>query len=108
MFVVPMVAVLAGGALVRLVPLLLQSPLIATAAAAIVAAHVGATMLTLVRLHPLEYAAMNTLAGGTQGAAGRFEQDYWATSVGAALRQLERRLDHDASGRFASAPPRVL
>jgi hypothetical protein len=108
MFVIPMLAVLAGGALVRLVPLLRQSPLIAIAAAAIVAAHVGATVLTLVRLHPLEYAAMNALAGGTQAAAGRFEQDYWATSVGAALRQLERRLDHDTSGRFTTAPPRVL
>ena len=108
MFVIPMLALLAGGASLQLVHLLRKSPLIATTAAAVVAAYVGATVLTLVRLHPLEYAAMNALAGGTQGAAGRFELDYWATSVGAALRQLERRLDHDASGRFAAAPPRVL
>jgi hypothetical protein len=108
MFVIPLLALLAGGALLRLVPLLRRSPALALAAAALAIVHLGVTVLTLARLHPVEYAAMNTLAGGTPGAVGRFELDYWATSVGPALRQLEQRLDHDKSGRFAATPPHVL
>ncbi len=34
-----------------------------------------------VRLHPYEYVYYNSLAGGTAGAYGRFEMDYWATSM---------------------------
>jgi hypothetical protein len=33
-----------------------------------------------VRLHPYEYVYYNSLAGGTGGAYGKFEMDYWATS----------------------------
>jgi hypothetical protein len=108
LFVIPMLAVLAGGALLTLVRLLRKWPLIALVIAAGATAHVGTTIWTLVRLHPLEYAAINTLAGGTTAAVGRFELDYWGTSVGEALRQLEHRLDNDTSGAFASSPPRVL
>lgn len=108
LFVIPMLALLAAGALLRAVALLRRWPLIALVVAAGAAAHVGATIWMLVRLHPLEYVAMNSLAGGTKGAAGRFELDYWAASVGEALRLLERRLDRGASGRFASSPPGVL
>jgi hypothetical protein len=37
--------------------------------------------LTLAVLHPLEYVAMNSLAGGTQGAYDRFELDYWSVAA---------------------------
>jgi hypothetical protein len=108
LFVIPMLALLAGGAFVRFVPLLRNKPLITTAVVAAIVAHVCTTVVTLFRLHPLEYVAINTIAGGTKAAAGRFELDYWSASVGEALRLLEHRLDNDASGRFALSPPRVL
>jgi hypothetical protein len=108
MFVIPLLALLAGGALLRLVPLFQRSPALALATAALAIVHIGATTITLARLHPVEYVAMNALAGGTRGAAGRFELDYWSTSVGPALRQLEQRLDRDTSGRFTHVSPRVL
>ena len=89
-------------------PLLRKFPLVAATAVVAAAAHMGVTAVTLARLHPLEYVAMNSLAGGTAGAAGRFELDYWSVAATEALRRLEHRLDHDASGRFAARRPRVL
>jgi hypothetical protein len=108
LFIIPMLAVLAGGALLALARPLRKWPLIGLVIAAGAAAHVGTTVWTLVRLHPLEYVAINAVAGGTQAAAGRFELDYWGAAVGEALRRLEHRLDRDASGAFAASPPRVL
>ena len=106
LFVIPMLAVLAGGVLPRLMPLLRRRPHIAFAAIVVAAAHIGATAVMLARLHPLEYVAMNSLAGGTKGAAERFELDYWAAAATEALRRLEQRLDSNA--RFATRLPRVL
>jgi hypothetical protein len=108
LFVIPMLAVLAGAAALLLIRLLRRFPLLAATAVVAAAIHVAVTAVTLARLHPLEYVAMNSLAGGTEGAADRFELDYWAAAAAVALRQLEDRLDHDASGRFAARPPRVL
>jgi hypothetical protein len=69
---------------------------------------VGATVVNLARLHPLEYVAMNAIARGTRGAYDRFELDYWSAAATEALRRLERRLDHDPSIRSAESPPRIL
>jgi hypothetical protein len=59
-------------------------------------------------LHPLEYIAMNALAGGTHGAYDRFELDYWSAAATRALRRLEHRLDYDPSIRAAESPPSIL
>jgi hypothetical protein len=59
-------------------------------------------------LHPLEYVAMNALAGGTRGPYDNFEQDYWSVAATEALRQLERRLDYDPSLWPAETPPSIL
>jgi len=108
LFIIPMLALLAGGALLKLIVLSRRYPMITTAALIVVAAHAGSTVLTMWRLHPLEYVAINRLAGGTQNAPGRFELDYWAAAASEAVRMLERRLDTDTSGRFASTPARVF
>jgi hypothetical protein len=108
LFVVPMLAILAAGAFLRLLSLLRRFPVIAAAVIIVAVLHLGATTVTLAKLHPLQYVAMNSLAGGTAGAAGRFELDYWGAAATTALRQLEHRLDSDRSGRFASEPPRVF
>ena len=65
-------------------------------------------VVTLAVLHPLEYVAMNTLAGGTRGAYGKFELDYWAVAATEALRRLERRLDYDLPSQSAEGPPSIL
>ncbi len=88
-FVLPPLAVLAGVGLVRAwqglctrPPLLRRAVLVACALA--VLGQVG----LLARLHPYEYLAYNRLAGGVQGAAGRWEQDYWASSLREAAHAL--------------------
>jgi len=103
LFVIPMLALLAGWALLRLMPYLRG---IRVSVAALAGAYVIALVIDLVTLHPLEYVAMNALAGGTAGAYGRFELDYWGAGATEALRRLERRLD--AIGAFAQDPPSLL
>ena len=81
-FVLPPLAVLAGVGLVHAwqglrsrPPLLRRVVLVACALA--VLGQVG----LLARLHPYQYLAYNRLAGGVHGAVGRWEQDYWASSL---------------------------
>lgn len=105
LFTLPMLAVVAAWGLMRLMPLIRRAPVVS---AAIGGTHAASLLLTLVMLHPLEYVAMNAIAGGVPGAYGRFELDYWSIAVPEALRRLERRIDADRSGRFTHAPPRVL
>lgn len=42
----------------------------------------------MVRLHPYQYVFYNLAMGGTKGAAGKFDLDYWATSYRAAADAL--------------------
>jgi hypothetical protein len=105
LFVIPMLAILAGVGLTAILPLIRRAPVVAAIAAG---AYVGNIVMTLAVLHPLEYVAMNTLAGGTRGAYGKFELDYWAVAVTEALRRLERRLDYDLPSQSAEAPPSIL
>jgi hypothetical protein len=100
-----MLAVIAGAGLRALLPLLRRVPVIA---AIVGGAYAGGIVTTLAVLHPLEYVAMNALAGGTQGAYDRFELDYWSVAATEALRRLEHRLDYDTSFRLAETPPSVL
>jgi hypothetical protein len=105
LFVIPMLAVIAGLGWRAVLPLLARAPV---AAAVIAGAYVGTNVTTLAALHPLEYVAMNAIAGGTRGAYDRFELDYWSAAATEALRRLEQRLDHDPSIRSAEGPPRIL
>jgi hypothetical protein len=105
LFIIPMLAILAGFGMRVLLPLLRRAPAVAAVAAG---AYVGNIVSTLVALHPLEYVAMNALAGGTRGAYGNFELDYWSVAATEALRRLERRLDYGPSVRGAESPPSVM
>jgi hypothetical protein len=57
--------------------------------AALMLGAFGAHAVEMMRLHPYQYAFYNALAGGTGGAAGRFETDYW----GSAYREAAEALD---------------
>jgi hypothetical protein len=103
LFVIPMLAIVAARGLTSLLPFLRRLPIVP---AALGVAHTAVIVVTLVILHPLEYIAMNSLAGGVAGAYGRFDLDYWGMAAPEALRRLEGRID--AEGRFAVDPPRVL
>jgi len=103
LFVIPMLALLSGWALVRLLAYLRRARVLI---APLAAAYIVVTIVDLATLHPLEYAATNAFAGGTAGSYGRFELDYWAAAATEALRRLEHRLD--AAGAFAHDPPSLL
>jgi hypothetical protein len=105
LFVIPMLAVIAGAGLRALLPLLRRAPVIA---AIMGGAYAGSIVTTLAVLHPLEYVAMNAFAGGTRGAYDRFELDYFSLAATVALRRLEHRLDYNNSLRFAESPPSIL
>jgi hypothetical protein len=103
LFVIPMLAVLASWALLRLAPYLRR---VVVPAMVLSAIYVIAVMANLVILHPLEYIATNAIAGGTPGSYDRFELDYWSVAGTEALRRLERQLDE--AGAFGPYPPTVL
>ncbi|HTE77621.1 MAG TPA: hypothetical protein VK653_12915, partial [Xanthobacteraceae bacterium] len=103
LFVIPMLAVLASWALLRLVPYLRR---VVVPAMVLSAIYVIAVVANLVILHPLEYIATNAIAGGTPGSHDRFELDYWSVAGTEALRRLERQLDE--AGAFGPYPPTVL
>jgi hypothetical protein len=105
LFVIPMLAVVAGLGWRALLPLLNRAPVVA---ALVAGAYIGSIVATLAVLHPLEYVAMNALAGGTRGAYGNFELDYWSAAATEALRRLEHRLDYDSSIQPAETPPSIL
>ena len=102
LFVIPMLAVIAGAAFATILPTLQRFKLVL---AMLFGAYAGASAMILSRLHPLEYVAMNVFAGGTAGAYGRFELDYSSVAAGEALRQLEHRLDHREP---AATPLRIM
>ena len=103
LFLIPMLAVLAGWAAIRLIPYLRQ---VAIPVAVLSAIYVIAVVANLTMLHPLEYIATNALTGGTPTAYDRFELDYWSAAGTEALRRLERLLD--AAGAIGSNPPSIL
>ena len=105
LFVIPMLAILAGFGLWVLLPRLSRAPVVVAAGAG---AYIGGLIATLAALHPLEYVAMNALVGGTRGAYGNFELDYWSVAATEALRRLERRLDYDPAVQAADSPPSIL
>ncbi len=103
LFVIPVLALLAGWALVRAARALGRGRVVAGALAT---AYGGVLLANLAVLHPLEYIATNALAGGTAGSYGRFELDYWSAAATEALRRLENRLDQE--GGFARGAPSIV
>ncbi|HLH91552.1 MAG TPA: hypothetical protein VKX28_24130 [Xanthobacteraceae bacterium] len=103
LFVIPMLALLAGWASVRIASVLGR---IRLPAAVLAAVYVVALCINLAVLHPLEYIATNAFAGGTAGSYGRFDLDYWSAAATEALRQLEARLDR--TDAFARGTPGIL
>jgi hypothetical protein len=103
LFVIPMLALLAGWALVRLAGLIGRARIVA---APLALAYLGVVLANLATLHPLEYIATNAFAGGTAGSYGRFELDYWSAAATEALRRLESRLDQ--TGAFNGPRPSIV
>lgn len=89
LFVFPVAAAVAGLAMARIYAALDKRPLFLRAAAATaVLLYLGWHGSVMIGLHPDEYVYYNALAGGVDGAAGRFELDYWGNSYREGVRRL--------------------
>jgi hypothetical protein len=103
-FVIPMLAVIAGYGFVLILPWLKRVPILAGAA---IAGYLGYQVSILGALHPLEYIAFNALAGGVQGAYGRFDLDYWGAAGDIALKRLEHRMDLEFGAGQPNPAPKL-
>ncbi|HMI89749.1 MAG TPA: glycosyltransferase family 39 protein, partial [Polyangiales bacterium] len=106
LFVVPPLACLAGAGLCFALQRLALRPARCALLVALLAGGSLRTLDTMIELHPYQYVYYNALAGGTPGAHGRFELDYWVTSFGDALGQLGAVLAREP--RAPGAPPQRL
>jgi len=89
LFVVPPLAVLAGVGFDAVLAALSPQRWLAVSAAGALSAAIVWNVATLVRLHPYEYLYYNPLVGGLDGAARRYEMDYWVNMMPDAVRALQ-------------------
>ncbi|WP_245303637.1 glycosyltransferase family 39 protein [Pseudorhodoplanes sinuspersici] len=92
LFVVPPLAVLAGVGFDAVLMALSPQRWLAVFAACALSAAVVWNTVTLVRLHPYEYLFYNPLVGGLDGAARRYEMDYWVNMMPDAVNALQNYL----------------
>lgn len=105
LFVIPMLAIVAGAGFLMILPWLRR---IGLPVAVLAGLWMGNEVVTLAKLHPLEYVAMNTFAGRTREAYARFELDYLAVAATEALRRLESRLQYERPAETAEKPLSIL
>jgi hypothetical protein len=86
LFVIPMLALVAGAGFAWAFARVRR---FAIPTATAIGAYLAYQCYVLAALHPLEYVAFNSVAGGVQGAYGRFDMDYWSAAATIALRRLE-------------------
>jgi hypothetical protein len=92
-FVLPPLAVLGGLAGAWLIETLRRhSRRLAAAACVALLAGVALPVVDMARLHPYEYTFFNRLAGGVEGAHGRYMLDYWGLSFKQASQGLAAKL----------------
>lgn len=108
LFVAPQLIVLAAIGLDRaLIFLERRGRALALGFAALLAAALVREIILMARLHPYQYLAFNSLAGGLHGAYGRYELDYWGVSYKEATLRLAQFLaDERAAGR--AVPEKAL
>jgi hypothetical protein len=98
LFLIPLLAVLAGIGLDKALALLkTRGRMIFSGGLAVITACFLWDTVTLIRLHPYEYLFYNSLVGGVQGASRRYDLDYWFNSMPEAIGQLETYLRRTAA-----------
>jgi hypothetical protein len=106
MFVIPPLTVLAALAIDRAWQAAAAWSPVLRAAALIGLVLAGAVQLrSVVALHPDQYVYFNALAGGERGAQGRYELDYWGTSLAEATQRLTRELEQRGERPKPGSPP---
>jgi hypothetical protein len=107
LFLIPVLAVLSGIGLDKLITALqARGHAVLSGGLAIMATCLLWDTATLVRLHPYEYLYYNSLVGGLEGASRRYDLDYWFGSMPEAINRLEAYLRRTEPGN-ESWPTRV-
>ncbi len=102
LFVLPAVAIFAGLGAVRVASL-------ASRFLGRIGGHACALVLLLlpvidcVRLHPYEYVFFNSLVGGVEGASGRYDTEYFATSYREGMALVNERARREPARTFRVA-----
>ena len=98
LFVLPPIAVVVGiGFDAMLAWLEARGRALAATAAIALAAWLAWPASIMVRLHPYEHLFFNPLVGGLQGAALRYDTDYWVNVMHEMVAGLENHLDRERS-----------
>ena len=102
LFVVPQLVMLAAlGLAWALTELARRTHAVALVFAGVLALGLIHQVVVMVRVHPYQYLAFNSLTGGLSGAAERFELDYWGVTYKEATAGLAAYvLDARAAGRI--------
>jgi len=109
LFVVPPLAVLAAVAFDRLWLAIDRGPrLLGRAALASFSVAVVVQAWIMMELHPNQCIYYNALVGGVKGADGRFELDYWGTSVAQAAEELATYVQDENGGKPIDRTYKVL
>jgi hypothetical protein len=71
----------------------------------LVALSLGSTATFMIRHHPFQNVYFNSLVGGTHGASGKFEMDYWGLSYRQGLEHLAATDPSPRITVFSAHPP---
>lgn len=109
LFVVPPLAVIAAVGLDRMWQVVGHAPrLLHRGALAVFCSVLVAQAWVMMELHPNQYIYYNRLVGGVKGANGRYELDYWGTSVAQAAEELATYVQDENGGKPIDRTYKVL
>jgi 4-amino-4-deoxy-L-arabinose transferase-like glycosyltransferase len=92
-FIIPPIAIIAGVTIARGIDWLhAQRPALGMASIVALVIGISATMTTMVRLHPYQYAYFNSFAGGVRGADFNYMLDYWGLAFKQATEKLRVKI----------------
>ncbi len=77
------------------------------AATALLTLTVANQAMLMARSHPYQYVVYNAYVGGTAGAEGRFELDYWGIAFREIVAEMDQRLKLHGEGPTRARPWRV-
>lgn len=97
LFVLPAASVAAAVGIAALTRLAWRrAPVLGLGVAAAAGLVLAVNLADFARLHPYEYVGYNRIVGGLKGATGRFEGDYWSSSLRQAALELREGVEQEA------------